>query len=223
MTNNDIELLISQGYVKLPSLRSIEDPSEIINAKHSSTYTSGSEFQKRYHEIIDLNKITNQLSEIAFSKFNIKVDKTDVYKILRVVQSSNIKESYRMHFDSHLFTLVTPVVIQKISSSESGQLITFPNLRVEPISNIYNFVSKLFYKFFFQGKKNIIKLSKTNKTVEFDFSDNVPILFLGRSTLHGSRGFDKIPEGIRITMLTHFFDPSPKYGIGNLIRLIRNR
>ena len=223
MTNNDIELLISQGYVKLPSLRSIEDPSEIINAKHSSTYTSGSEFQKRYHEIIDLNKITNQLSEIAFSKFNIKVDKTDVYKILRVVQSSNIKESYRMHFDSHLFTLVTPVVIPKISSSESGQLITFPNLRVEPISNIYNFVSKLFYKFFFQGKKNIIKLSKTNKTVEFDFSDNVPILFLGRSTLHGSRGFDKIPDGIRITMLTHFFDPSPKYGIGNLIRLIRNR
>ena len=223
MTNNDIELLISQGYVKLPSLRSIEDPSEIINAKHSSTYTSGSEFQKRYHEIIDLNKITNQLSEIAFSKFNIKVDKTDVYKILRVVQSSNIKESYRMHFDSHLFTLVTPVVIPKISSSESGQLITFPNLRVEPISNIYNFVSKLFYKFFFQGKKNIIKLSKTNKTVEFDFYDNVPILFLGRSTLHGSRGFDKIPEGIRITMLTHFFDPSPKYGIGNLIRLIRNR
>jgi len=223
MTNNDIELLISQGYVKLPSLRSIEDPSEIINAKHSSTYTSGSEFQKRYHEIIDLNKITNQLSEIAFSKFNIKVDKTDVYKILRVVQSSNIKESYRMHFDSHLFTLVTPVVIPKISSSESGQLITFPNLRVEPISNIYNFVSKLFYKFFFQGKKNIIKLSKTNKTVEFDFSDNVPILFLGRSTLHGSRGFDKITEGIRITMLTHFFDPSPKYGIGNLIRLIRNR
>jgi len=223
MTNNDIELLISQGYVKLPSLRSIEDPSEIINAKHSSTYTSGSEFQKRYHEIIDLNKITNQLSEIAFSKFNIKVDKTDVYKILRVVQSSNIKESYRMHFDSHLFTLVTPVVIPKISSSESGQLITFPNLIVEPISNIYNFVSKLFYKFFFQGKKNIIKLSKTNKTVEFDFSDNVPILFLGRSTLHGSRGFDKIPEGIRITMLTHFFDPSPKYGIGNLIRLIRNR
>ena len=146
-----------------------------------------------------------------------------MYKILRVVQSSNIKESYRMHFDSHLFTLVTPVVIPKISSSESGQLITFPNLRVEPISNIYNFVSKLFYKFFFQGKKNIIKLSKTNKTVEFDFSDNVPILFLGRSTLHGSRGFDKIPEGIRITMLTHFFDPSPKYGIGNLIRLIRNR
>ena len=59
MTNNDIELLISQGYVKLPSLRSIEDPSEIINAKHSSTYTSGSEFQKRYHEIIDLNKITS--------------------------------------------------------------------------------------------------------------------------------------------------------------------
>jgi len=223
MTNNDIELLLSQGYVKLPDLRSTEDPSELIAAKHSGTYSSGSEFQNKYHETIGLNKITNQLSEIAISKFNIKVDKTDVYKILRVVQSSNIKESYRMHFDSHIFTLVTPVIIPKISSSESGQLITFPNLRVEPIGNIYNFISKLYYKIFFQGKKNTIKLSDTNKSVEFDFSDNEPILFLGRATLHGSRGFDETPEGLRITMLTHFFDPSPKYGIGNLIRLIRNR
>ena len=115
------------------------------------------------------------------------------------------------------------IIIPKISSSESGQLITFPNLRVEPFGNIYNFISKLYYKFFFQGKKNIIKLSETKKSVEFDFTDNIPILFLGRATLHGSRGFDEIPEGIRITMLTHFFDPSPKYGIGNLIRLIRNR
>ena len=223
MTNNDIELLLSQGYVKLPDLRSTEDPSEIIAAKHYGTYSSSSEFQNKYHETIGLDKITNQLSEIAISNFNIKVDKTDVYKIIRVVQSSNIKESYRMHFDSHIFTLVTPVIIPKTKSSESGQLITFPNLRVEPIGNIYNFISKLYYKIFFQGKKNTIKLSDAIKPVEFDFSDNEPILFLGRATLHGNRGFDEIPDGIRITMLTHFFDPSPKYGIGNLIRLIRNR
>ena len=90
MTNNDIELLLSQGYVKLPDLRSTEDPSEIIAAKHYATYSSSSEFQNKYHETIGLDKITNQLSEIAISNFNIKVDKTDVYKIIRVVQSSNI-------------------------------------------------------------------------------------------------------------------------------------
>lgn len=223
MTNNDIKLLLKQGYVKLPDLRSTEDPTEIIAIKHESTYSAGSEFQNRYHKKICLDKIIDQLSEIANSKFKIKADKTDVYKILRVVQSSNIKESYRMHFDSHLFTLVTPVIIPKINSSESGQLITFPNLRVEPMGNIYNFITKLYYKLFFQGKNKIDKLLKTKKSVEFNFSDNVPVLFLGRASLHGSRGFDEAPEGVRITMLTHFFDPSPKYGIGNIIRFIRNR
>lgn len=223
MNNKEIELLLSQGYVKLPDLRSTEDPKEIISAKHSGTYSSSSQFQNSYHKTIDLNKIISQLSDIASLNFNKKVDDTDVYKILRVVQSSNINESYRMHFDSHLFTLVTPVVIPKTNSSESGQLITFPNLRVEPIGEIYNIISKLYYKLFFRGKKNVMKLSRKFKAVEFDFSDNIPVLFLGRATLHGNRGFDKLPDGIRITMLTHFFDPSPKYGIGNIIRLIRNR
>lgn len=223
MTNNDIKLLLKQGYVKLPDLRSMENPTEIIAAKHDRTYSSGSEFQNRYHKKICLDKIIDQLSEIANSKFKIKVDKTDVYKILRVVKTSNKEESYRMHFDSHLFTLVTPVIIPKIDSSESGQLITFPNLRVEPLGNIYNFITKLYYKLFFRSKNKIDKLSKTKKSVEFDFSDNIPVLFLGRATLHGSRGFDESPEGIRITMLTHFFDPNSKYGVGNIIRLIRNR
>jgi hypothetical protein len=223
MTNKEIETLLSQGYVELPDLCSTEDPKEIISAKHSGTYSSASEFQNRYHDTIGLNKIIKQLSDIASSNFNKKVDHTDVYKILRVVQSSNIKESYRMHFDSHLFTLVTPVVIPKVKSSESGQLITFPNLRVEPIGEIYNIISKLYYKFFITGKKNVTKFSGKFKAVEFDFSDNIPILFLGRATLHGNRGFAEVPDGIRITMLTHFFDPSPTYGIGNLIRLIRNR
>ena len=223
MTNKEIELLLSQGYVKLPDLRSTFDPSEIISAKHSGTYTTGSDFQAKYHEMIGLNEITSQLSDISVSKFNIRVNKSDIYKILRVVNASNIKESYRMHFDSHLFTLVTPVIVPKTRTSESGQLITFPNLRLEPLGEFYNIISKLYFKLFVRGKENVEKFSKKYTSVEFDFSDNVPILFLGRATLHGNRGFDETPEGIRITMLTHFFDPSSKYGIGNLIRLIRNR
>ena len=65
-----------------------------------------------------------------------------------------------------------------------------------------------------------MKLKEYN---EFDFADNIPVLFLGRVTLHGNRGFKEEMENYRITLLTHFFDPSPKYGIGNILRLLRSR
>ena len=88
MINKEIELLLSQGYIKLPNLRSTEDPKDIIADKHSGTYSTGSDFQTKYHEMIDLDKITSQLSDIATSKFNIKVNKTDIYKILKRMMPS---------------------------------------------------------------------------------------------------------------------------------------
>ena len=42
--------------------------------------------------------------------------------------------------------------------------------------------------------------------VEFDFKDETPMLFLGRVTLHGNRGFKEDMTSHRITLLTHFFD-----------------
>ena len=63
---------------------------------------------------------------------------------------------------------------------------------------------------------------ETKNYEEFNFNNLNPILFLGRQSFHGNRSFAKVPDGIRITLLTHFFDPSSG-GIGALLRKIRNR
>ena len=125
-------------------------------------------------------------------------------------------------FDSHLFTLVTPVVIPKANDSESGQLILFPKIRKEPKLEILNILGKLRYKIFYGNKKGFDNLISKNKHVELDFTNLNPVLFLGRQSFHGNRSFAKLPDGIRITLLTHFFDPNSK-GIGNILRKLRNR
>jgi len=61
-----------------------------------------------------------------------------------------------------------------------------------------------------------------NNYKEFDFTNLKPVLFLGRQSFHGNRSFAKAPDGIRVTLLTHFFDPNSK-GIGSFLRKLRNR
>ena len=223
MTKDEINLLFNQGYVKLPSLISKADPEQILSEKFVGTYSTNSLFQKEYHSAINLNEIIEQLQDAVKLNYNLSVDRSNLYNILRVVDSKNIKESYRMHFDSHLFTLVTPVLIPQTNSKESGQLVIFPKLRKELFGSVYNVFSKIYYKLTIKDKKSVENLEIKKGSVSFDFTDNIPILFMGRETLHGNRGFSQLPEGIRVTMLTHFFDPSSKYGLGNLVRIIRNR
>ena len=62
----------------------------------------------------------------------------------------------------------------------------------------------------------------TENFVEFDFVNLKPVLFLGRQCFHGNRSFAKAPDGIRVTLLTHFFDPSSN-GIGSILRKLRSR
>ena len=55
--------------------------------------------------------------------------------------------------NSHLFTLVTPVVIPKLKEPESGQLIVFPKIRNEPTSELSNFLGKLKFKILYASKR----------------------------------------------------------------------
>ena len=73
--------------------------------------------------------------------------------------------------------------------------------------------------------KNVVETINKGKIhiVEFDFKNLNPILFFGRQSCHGNRSFAEQPDGVRITLLTHFFDPSPSYGVGNVLRKLRNR
>lgn len=217
--------LFNKGYVELPQYK-FDGPTkefENISEKLTKTYNSNTDFHDKYIQKHNIKTILrDQLQKLSKGYLNIDVDKDDIYTISRIVKSFEGLESYRGHFDSHLFTLVTPVVIPKANDSESGQLILFPKIRKEPKLEILNILGKLRYKIFYGNKKGFDNLISKNKHVELDFTNLNPVLFLGRQSFHGNRSFAKLPDGIRITLLTHFFDPNSK-GIGSILRKLRNR
>ena len=226
LVNIDKNKLLSNGWVLLPELRlTDQENNEIINEastlKDVKVYEESTPLHNKLYHFRNLDTILKpKLIEIA-KDMGYAVNKNDVYCITRMVKSSNPKEMYKAHFDSHLFTLVTPIKIPSSKgSSENGELIIYPRIRNEPKSELQNFTQKLFYKYF-ANKKGIKKINSKNAYKEFNFKDRVPLLFLGRQTLHYNKPFDS--DEYRITLLTHFFDPSSKYGIGNILRKIRNR
>ena len=226
ITKEQEKNLINNGFTALPQIKnnfiSEKEINDLIESK-DKVYTSGTEFHKKY---IKENNIYSELKKdlkiIAKKYFKKNREYNDTYEITRITKGSQKSESYRGHFDSHLFTLVTPIVIPSTNSQESGQLIVFPKIRKEPKSEISNIIGKIFYKKY-HPKEKFTKLMKTKNYNEFDFKDETPMLFLGRVTLHGNRGFQEEMENYRITLLTHFFDPSPRYGIGSILRLLRSR
>ena len=130
---------------------------------------------------------------------------------------------YRAHFDSHLFTMVLPIKIPKpLNSGTAGDLIYFPKARKPPKNEIHNFIGKALHKRF-ATKKGIENFSQIkNKKVD-NFDDYRPLLFFGNTTLHTNKQVSSDCSSYRLTLLAHFFDPSPKYGVGGILRLIRSR
>lgn len=223
LTNNQINSLISDGFIALPELKLIDDQIKYLSSlKLNKTYTAGSELNQEYLKTFDFKSLKTQLAEIAMNRLDLRIDTSDIYTVSRYLKSYDNLESYRGHFDSHIFTLVTPVIIPETYSAESGQLVVFPKIRKEPRNEISNILGKIKYKLFYNRKSGFDKLMKTKNYLEFDFKDNIPVLFLGRQCFHGNRSFDKAPRGERLTILTHFFDPNSK-GIGAFLRKIRNR
>jgi hypothetical protein len=225
INTNQEQQLFENGFVELPQLK-FDDSIDNIRKEFESlnkTYNSDTDFHKKY---LEKHKIKTSFRDVLvdFSKkyLNITPDKDDIYTISRLVQSYDNLESYRGHFDSHIFTLVTPVIIPSLNDPESGQLIVFPKIRKEPSSELSNVLGKLKFNLLYSSKKGFQNLMDKNVFCEFDFNNLNPILFLGRQCFHGNRSFAKAPNGIRVTLLTHFFDPNSK-GLGSLLRKLRNR
>ena len=65
--------------------------------------------------------------------------------------------------------------------------------------------------------------SNNHKKIVDNFKDYQPLLFVGNTTLHTNFPVSIDCSSYRLTLLAHFFDPSPKYGVGGLLRLVRNR
>ena len=222
-----LENLIKNGYVKLPSLESFEINKLAIdiNAEmNGSTFLelcpSHDFFLKklRIHEIL-----TPKLYSIARNEFGYKGDMSNQYHIARLVEAGNVKEMYRAHFDSHLFTLVLPIKIPQLDNSTSiGDLIYFPKARSTPRSELENFFGKLTHKRF-ATRNGIEHFSKNHNKLTDNFLDYKPLLFIGNTTLHTNKQVSADCKTYRLTLLAHFFDPSPKYGVGGALRIIRNR
>ena len=161
--------------------------------------------------------------ELAKKMFSYKGDLSNQYHVARKVEPGNSKEMFRAHFDSHLFTMVLPIKIPDATEGgTAGDLIFFPNARKAPSNEISNFIGKAFYKKY-ASKEGMDSFSLKNQSKIDDFRDYQPLLFIGNTTLHTNYPVSNNCSSYRLTLLAHFFDPSPKYGVGGLLRLIRNR
>lgn len=227
--NIESEKLLTNGWVKVPDLalsdmERISLLDEILMTESKKIYSEMTDAHKAFLDIKNINKdLTPYLFNLA-KNMGYKVKSDDMYCVTRVVDPNDSYESFKAHFDSHLFTLVTPINIPRNEDSDkgNGELIAFPKLRSEPRIEIINIIMKAFFKLFANEKGiNYLKKNKTNN--KFDFKDNNPILFLGRSTLHFNLPVQNQRGEKRVTLLTHFFDPSPKFGIGSILRKVRSR
>tara|TARA_B100000989_G_scaffold237804_1_gene184707 strand:- start:2794 stop:3513 length:720 start_codon:yes stop_codon:yes gene_type:complete len=225
--DDSLDNLLEVGYAKLPNLKSfnLDYFSKIISEDTGSkTFKELGEGHKIFLKELEIDEfLTPKLYEIAKSKFGFKGSLSDQYHIARKVVPGNSKEMFRAHFDSHLFTIVFPIKIPKDPISEKkGDLIFFPYARKKPITELNNLLGKLYFKRF-ASEKGIEKLSKKIEKKTDDFQDYRPLLFLGNSTLHTNFPVSKFCDSYRLTLLSHFFDPSSKFGIGSMLRRLRSR
>ena len=219
--------LLDNGYVKLPSLKMLNlehIASNISDEMGPSTFKELGSHHKNFLRALSIDEhLTPKLHDIAKNRFSYKGNISNQYHIARKVEPGNTKEMYRAHFDSHLFTMVLPIKIPETAQfGTAGDLIYFPYARKVPTNEFSNFFSKAYYKRF-ASKEGMEKFSLNHQKRIDNFKDYEPLLFVGNTTLHTNYPVSLECSSYRLTLLAHFFDPSPKYGVGGLLRLLRNR
>jgi hypothetical protein len=222
-----LEKLVEEGFVKLPPLNLFDLDtlaSDISSDMGSSTFKELCSSHTKFMDKLSVSKyLTPKLFDIAQKVYSFKGDISSQYHIARKVELGNSREMFRAHFDSHLFTMVLPIKIPKsIGEGTAGELIYFPNARRSPKSEISNFIGKAYHKKF-ASKEGLEKFSCSNQKKVDNFRDYQPLLFVGNTTLHTNYPVSTDCSSYRLTLLAHFFDPSPKYGIGGFLRFLRNR
>jgi len=218
--------LIKKGYVKLPSIADLDltKISELILSEISNkTYTElGVEHKKFIGQLLLDKYLAPKLLDLAKHEFDYKGSISNQYHIARSAAPGDQK--YRAHFDSHIFTLVIPIKIPEISSSHCsiGELIFFPNMRVFPKNPIIDLIGKFWFKQY-SSESGMNKLSKKQSININSFNDYKPLLFLGNTVFHSNKPISESVDSSRLTLLAHYFDPFPKYGVGSILRKIRFR
>lgn len=228
LTPSLLKELLSKGFVKLPSLKDYIDldlvfreiSSEIKGHTFAELTPAHSKFIDRLGLRHDFAEILHKVAQVEFG-FNGGID--DQYHVSRFVTPGNSRECYRSHFDSHIFTLVLPISIpQETESLSSGELLYGAKARKYPKSEVENIVTKTYFKRY-ASERAVKKLIEGKMLFVEKFTNLEPLLFLGMTTLHTNAPVAKFASKPRLTCLAHYFDPSPKFGIGNFLRIIRNR
>ena len=226
--DNLLKDLVNVGAVKLPSVKDASWRSDVyfecLEEIGGKSYGENLNANINFLDQANIKEVLlPKLSNLAKKHFRIDVDDSDIYNICRLVRPGDLSEGYRGHFDSHLFTLVTPINIPDFQSVESGgQLHYFPGARRQPKGETRNILGKLLFKRHNSGE-GFAKLAQKKNRIIDDFQDYRPLLFLGNTTFHGNAPVQAESVENRMTILTHFFDPSPKYGVGAIMRRIRRR
>jgi len=223
---NFIDELDKNGYSFLPSIKKLNNFDQIIDLANKElvekTYLESSKSHALLEETLDLkNNLEPVLFSYAKKQLNFKGSIDNQYKISRHVLPGKSSEAYRGHFDSHIFTIVFPILIPS-NVNHDGSLIAFPKIKSDTTSEIINIFQKIYYKIF-SNEKGLNFLSSRKKNINFNFLDFKPLVFLGRTTFHCNHPLSSDSEHSRITFLSHYFDRNPKYSIGNLLRILRNR
>ena len=228
-TNLDEKLvsLIKYGHCQLPPISNLDLNSyseRISREANHATFSSLVGSHREFLSVLSVERyLVPKLYEIARDRFGFKGDISDQYHIARRVEAGNQQESYRAHFDSHLFTLVIPLKIPEATFNGSqGELIYLPNARKMPKSEFINIGEKLYWKKF-ANKKGVRELQANAAVRTANFLDYRPLLFVGNTTFHVNKPVSSGCSDYRLTLLSHFFDPSTSYGIGALLRKIRRR
>ena len=220
--------LMAYGATKLPSVEAELWRSEVykncLNQIGQKSYAENLEANINFiHRTHIIDHLLPRLVELAEVQFGKRVKHNDVYNICRLVRPGDLSEGFRGHFDSHLFTLVTPINIPNFKSIEKGgQLHYFPKARNQPNNEMNNIFLKAIYKKY-NSEKGFDKLSLRKHRFIDDFQDYRPLLFIGNTTFHGNAQVQADSNDNRMTILTHFFDTSPKYGVGAIMRNLRRR
>jgi hypothetical protein len=221
------ELLLN-GYCKFPSTRDLLANSDIyeecLTELREKTFGENLTGNEKLLSILGITEfLAPKLHNLAVNKFNYKGNVGNIYNVCRLVRSGDTSEGFRGHFDSHLFTLVTPIQIPDAQKTQNnGKLHFFPNARGHPKNEMVNILGKIKFKKF-NNEKGFSNLSKKIVRKTETFQDYQPLLFLGNTTYHGNSPVQGDNQENRMTILTHFYDPSPRYGIGAILRKIRNR
>jgi hypothetical protein len=225
--DDQLEILLEKGYTFLPDLKLETKNIKELNLEKYGTraHIKDTELHNFYLKQHNIKKILiPELIKKANKLHQKNINPNDLYCITKIIKPYQISDSDKPHFDSHLFTLVTPVKIPKSNSKEYfGQLGLFIKIRKEPSNEFFNFLSKLYFFIFFRNEKNLKKLKNKINCVELGFQDMIPVIFLGRQCYHYSMPFYSAKPESHVLLITHFFDPGPKWGIGNINRYLRNR